>query len=77
MQEAQRKLIEKGLEEDMLCAYVNNNMRCYNESTEFADIMEDSLEAAYKVQQPLKFRRPEKPTVTNAHCRKHNSLLLA
>ena len=48
-QEAQRKLLEKGLEEEMLCAYVNNNMRCYNESTEFADTMEDSLEAAYKV----------------------------
>ena len=36
----------------MLCAYVNNNMRCYNESTEFADIMEDSLDPSYKVYIP-------------------------
>lgn len=32
----------------MLCAYVNNNMRCYNESTDFADTMEDALEPGCK-----------------------------
>lgn len=48
LQEAQRKLLEKGLEEEMLCAYVNNNMRCYNESTDFADTMEEALEPGCK-----------------------------
>lgn len=49
MQEAQRVHCENGLSEEMYCAYINNNMRCYNESTEFAETMEDSLEEAYKV----------------------------
>jgi hypothetical protein len=50
VQEAQRGQLMKGMSEGMLCAYVNNNMRCYNESTEFADLMEDSLDEPFKVQ---------------------------
>ena len=48
-QEAQRSYIEKGLPEEILCAVINNNMRCYNESTDFAEQMEESLQASYKV----------------------------
>ena len=49
LQEAQRAYVEKGMPEELLCAYVNNNMRCYDESTEFAESMEDSLDEAHKV----------------------------
>jgi hypothetical protein len=40
------------LSEGLLCAVINNNMRCYNESTEFADHLDDALAAAYKVITP-------------------------
>jgi len=70
MQEAQRGQLMKGMSEGMLCAYVNNNMRCYNESTEFADLMEDSLEEAYKVTHPF---NPPPPSLSeptpNTVCR--------
>ena len=53
LQAAQRAYVEKGMPEEMLCAYVNNNMRCYDESTEFAESMEDSLDEAQKVSSQL------------------------
>lgn len=49
LQDTQRRYLENSLPEDMLCAYVNNNMRCYNESTEFAELMEDSLAPSFQV----------------------------
>lgn len=49
LQDAQHAYISTGLSEEMLCAYINNNMRCYNESTEFADRMEAALDPAFKV----------------------------
>lgn len=33
----------------MLCAIVNNNVRCYNESMEFAERVEDTLDDDHKV----------------------------
>ena len=33
----------------MLCAMVNNNVRCYNESMEFAERVEDTLDEDHKV----------------------------
>lgn len=33
----------------MLCAMVNNNVRCYNESMEFAERVEDTLDDNHKV----------------------------
>lgn len=33
----------------MLCAMVNNNVRCYNESMEFAERVEDTLDDDHKV----------------------------
>ena len=33
----------------MLCAMVNNNVRCYNESMEFAERVEDTLHDDHKV----------------------------
>jgi len=49
VQEAQKRYLQRGLSEGLLCALINNNTRCYNESTEFADSMEDALAAPYKV----------------------------
>ncbi len=37
------------MSEGLLCAVINNNTRCYNESTEFADHLDDALAAPYKV----------------------------
>ena len=34
----------------MLCAIVNNNVRCYNESMEFAERVEDTLDDEHKVE---------------------------
>ncbi len=34
---------------EMVCAMVNNNVRCYNESMEFAERVEDSLDDDHKV----------------------------
>ena len=34
---------------ELLCAFVNNNARCYNESMEFAERVEDTLDDDHKV----------------------------
>lgn len=49
-QEAQKQYLQRELSEGLLCAVINNNTRCYNESTEFADHLDDALAAPYKVQ---------------------------
>jgi len=38
-QEAQRAALARDLGVDLLCALVNNNSRCYDESLDFADYM--------------------------------------
>ena len=43
MQEAQRTALGRDLGVDLLCALVNNNSRCYDESLDFADHMEQTL----------------------------------
>lgn len=48
-QEAENKELEKGLSMELLCAFVNNNARCYNESMEFAERVEDTLDDDHKV----------------------------
>ena len=53
MQEAQAAHLPKDLSDGLLCAVINNNTRCYNESTEFADHLDDALAPAYKVR-PLR-----------------------
>ncbi|KAI7841448.1 hypothetical protein COHA_004843 [Chlorella ohadii] len=40
-QAAQRRHISDGLPLEQLCAVINNNMRCYDESLEFADALEE------------------------------------
>ena len=50
MQEAQAAHLQKDLSDGLLCAVINNNTRCYNESTEFADHLDDALAPPYKVQ---------------------------
>eukprot|EP00887_Chlorella_sp_A99_P000004 scaffold16.g4.t1 len=42
-QSAQRRHMSDGLPLEMLCAVVNNNVRCYNESLEFADRLEETF----------------------------------
>ena len=42
-QAAQRKHVNAGLGMEMLCAIVNNNVRCYSESLEFAQQLEEKL----------------------------------
>ena len=49
LQEAQKQYLQRELSEGLLCAVINNNTRCYNESTEFADHIEDALAGPYKV----------------------------
>ena len=49
MQDAERRYLEGELGVEMVCAMVNNNVRCYNESMEFAERVEDSLDDDYKV----------------------------
>ena len=39
LQEAQRVALARDLGVDLLCALVNNNSRCYDESLDFADHM--------------------------------------
>ena len=48
-QEAQAAHLQKELSDGLLCAVINNNTRCYNESTEFADHLDDALAGPYKV----------------------------
>ena len=50
MQDAQAAHLQKDLSDGLLCAVINNNTRCYNESTEFADHLDDALAPPYKVQ---------------------------
>ncbi|CAK0787040.1 hypothetical protein CVIRNUC_010256 [Coccomyxa viridis] len=47
-QEAQETHLQKDLSDGLLCAVINNNTRCYNESTEFADHLDDTLAPPYK-----------------------------
>ena len=49
MQEAERKYLNAEPSMPMLCAMVNNNVRCYNESMDFAERVEDTLDDDYKV----------------------------
>ncbi len=49
MQDAERRYLEGELGVEMVCAMVNNNVRCYNESMEFAERVEDSLDVDHKV----------------------------
>lgn len=48
VQEAQETHLQKDLSDGLLCAVINNNTRCYNESTEFADHLDDTLAPPYK-----------------------------
>ncbi len=49
MQDAERRYLEGELGVEMVCAMVNNNVRCYNESMEFAERVEDRLDDDHKV----------------------------
>lgn len=40
-QAAQRRYVSDGLPLEMLCAVINNNVRCYDESLEFAEGLEE------------------------------------
>ena len=52
VQEAQEAHLQKDLSDGLLCAVINNNTRCYNESTEFADHLDDALAPPYKARSP-------------------------
>ena len=54
VQEAQEAHLQKELSDGLLCAVINNNTRCYNESTEFADHLDDTLAPPYKVRSMYK-----------------------
>lgn len=47
-QDAQRRYLDKELSVELLCAMVNNNTRCYNESMEFAERVEEALDEEHK-----------------------------
>ena len=49
LQDAQRRYLDKELSVELLCAMVNNNTRCYNESMEFAERVEEALDEEHKV----------------------------
>ena len=42
-QEAQQRHLQRDLSDALLCAVINNNFRCYNESTEFAEHLDAVL----------------------------------
>lgn len=42
-QAAQRRHISDGLPLEQLCAVVNNNLRCYDESLTFAEALEEQF----------------------------------
>ena len=48
VQEAQEAHLQRDLSDGLLCAVINNNTRCYNESTEFADHLDDALAPPHK-----------------------------
>ena len=50
LQEAERRYLDPEPSVEMLCAIVNNNVRCYNESMEFAERLEDTLDDNHKVE---------------------------
>ena len=52
VQEAQRAALGRDLGVDLLCALVNNNSRCYDESLDFADHMEQILPVGQGVRKP-------------------------
>ncbi|KAL3132011.1 hypothetical protein ABBQ32_008631 [Trebouxia sp. C0010 RCD-2024] len=47
-QEAEQRCLDPEPSVEMLCAIVNNNVRCYNESMEFAERVEDTLDDDHK-----------------------------
>jgi exocyst complex component 3 len=47
-QAAQRQHVSAGLPLEMLCAVINNNMRCYDESLEFAEGLEERFADNFK-----------------------------
>lgn len=49
LQDAERRYLDPEPSVEMLCAIVNNNVRCYNESMEFAERVEDTLDDDHKV----------------------------
>lgn len=49
MQAAQEKHLQRELSPILLCALVNNNARCYNESMDFAEHMNEILPESLKV----------------------------
>ena len=51
-QEAQRAALARDLGVDLLCALVNNNSRCYDESLDFADHMGQILPVGQGVRSP-------------------------
>lgn len=49
LQDAQKAYLEQDMSVEMLCAMVNNNTRCYTESMDFAEHVEESLDEELKV----------------------------
>ena len=49
LQAAQEKHLQRDLSPILLCALVNNNARCYNESMDFAEHMNEILPESLKV----------------------------
>jgi hypothetical protein len=61
-QDAQRSKLGGGaLPLESLCAVVNNNVRCYEESLEFADYLDGALDDAYKGKLLTRLLRPAPP----------------
>jgi hypothetical protein len=52
-QAAQRRHMGDGLPLEQLCAVINNNVRCYEESLEFAEQLEANLVPSLKGARPL------------------------
>ena len=48
-QDAQKRYLEPEPSVEMIAAMVNNNVRCYNESMEFAERVEETLDDNHKV----------------------------
>ena len=55
-QDAQKKYLEPEPSVEMLAAMVNNNIRCYNESMEFAERVEETLDDDHKVRMSWCFK---------------------
>jgi exocyst complex component 3 len=68
-QEAQQRHLMRDLSDALLCAMINNNFRCYNESTEFAEHLDAVLA------DPLKAR--QLPPAARTLCRAPRALAAA